>query len=91
MPMAGQASHNMPMNARILLSNEHASQQRKAGRPETRGDLRPAGVPSAATGQPVTVVAPVSMWPVKRRDQDESVLTVMVKSYQPLQYATWLK
>lgn len=38
--------------------------------------------------QPVTLAAPVSIWPVKRRDQDESPLTVTVKSYQPLAYAT---
>jgi hypothetical protein len=41
--------------------------------------------------QPVTLAPPVSMWPVKRRDQAESVLTVTVKSYQPLSYATALK
>ena len=35
--------------------------------------------------KPETLTAPVSMWPVKRRDQAASVLTVIVKSYQPLQ------
>jgi hypothetical protein len=34
------------------------------------------------------LAAPVSRWPVKRRDQVESTLTVMVKSYQPLWSAT---
>jgi hypothetical protein len=28
---------------------------------------------------------PFSTWPVYRRDHDESVLTVTVKSYQPLE------
>ncbi|MBC3842212.1 hypothetical protein GXW82_24455 [Streptacidiphilus sp. 4-A2] len=39
----------------------------------------------AGTGrQPVMLGVPVSRWPVKRRDQEESRLLVTVKSYQPL-------
>lgn len=33
--------------------------------------------------QPEMLAAPVSMWPRKRCDQPTSLLTVMVKSYQP--------
>jgi hypothetical protein len=39
----------------------------------------------------VTLAEPVSMWPVKRRDQDASLLTMMVKSYHPSQYAIWFQ
>ena len=50
--------------------------------------LRPAGL---LRRQPVTLTAPVSMWPVARRLQLESLLTVTVKSYQPLAMVTALK
>jgi hypothetical protein len=40
---------------------------------------------SGGRDQPETLAAPVSMCPVKRRDQAASMLTVTVKSYQPLQ------
>ncbi|MEZ0110057.1 hypothetical protein ABH920_004071 [Catenulispora sp. EB89] len=41
--------------------------------------------------QPVMLAAPVSMCPVARRLHAESELTVTVKSYHPLSYATALK
>ncbi len=43
------------------------------------------------TGQPLMLAAPVSMWPVYRRDHVLSVSAVTVKSYQPFCPATALK
>ena len=56
--------------------------------PACTGLLRPVG---PLRRQPVTLTAPVSMWPVARRLQLESLLTVTVKSYQPLAMVTALK
>ena len=49
---------------------------------------RPRG---GGSGQPVMLCVPVSMWPVARRLQLESLLTVTVKSYQPPATLTALK
>ncbi len=47
--------------------------------------------PPRADAQPVLLAAPLSRWPVKRRDQAESTFTVTVKSYQPSLFATTSK